>query len=1151
MLWPRTENRPPLEQSRGRDEGRTADGPLEGIHSIIPGNGNAMFRFRAGGGSFRGLHSRLDAAWRLSIAITQERERMSKRSVYGNQRFRGSEMRRWLAQKAAPIVAAGYAWSMLGAPVAMALASRPEPPKGHMRRLSGGEMEHIVGGVVIHALAVGADGGSTYPWEGSVGDLNTGNGNKLTSVPIVGWTARGGLPVAFTLNHSSESLHNDELGQKWTHSYDIYLAPYTDDFGSGLKVHWGNDLSYGFVQNVDGTYSAPTGIHDTLVANGSPVTSYDLTTKNQVKYHFTNPNGTGWYIATISDLNGNTVTVNHNTGNYVTTIVDSTGRTITLTYTGSLITSISDPLSRSWSISYTSGALTKITYPVVSGSTFNEQFGYDANYCITSITDKRGKVSTATYNSDGSLATETDACSNAVTYTYASGQTIITDANSNTVRHNYTSGRLMSVEDQAGVLESYSYDASNNRTGVTDRRGNAWRYSFDSSGNMLTKTDPLTHQWTWTWNSFNEPLTAADPLGSYVANTFDTHGNLTRTDEKNSGGTIQASTTYGYDAGGHGLLVSKTDNNSHTTAYGYGTNGELTSTTTPGTHATSRGVNALGVTTSRTDALSNVTSYTLDNWNRVTLTNYPTGTDPTFTYDANSNLTGWTDGNGTWARTYDNDNRLLTESFGGATQITYAWDAVGKKGLLSTVTDASGRVITDSYNSRNLLSGVTENGATTSYSYDANGNETGVTNPNTTTVTRVFDNANRLTSITNKNSGGTTLSSFSYTYRNDDRSATCTESNGDVLSWSYDAQGHLTGESRTGANAYSQTYVVDGVGNRTSQTIGTKTTSFTYNSDDALTSTASTTGGFVNSYGYNNAGDQTTRTLAGVSNTLAYDYEGQLTSTTQGATVKSFAYDALGRRFSRTAGGVTTRFLYDGSKVLQEKVGATFTSAYAYGNGLIRKDGEYPLFDGLGSERTVTNSSQTVTGTINQDAFGLTVNTTGSSTNPYKFAATSGYRDDGDAGLVHVGARYYDPQVGLFITRDTHLDQKPYLYCEHDPVNAVDPSGHTPALLALIGFSGPAAPYVAAFVVVAVVGIAIYTYANRAGDLPAKGPPNSVGVKDYGGGKGQIRHYGPDGRATVDYDFGHDHGAGDPHAHDWNWDDPSPRGRGRALTELE
>jgi len=33
--------------------------------------------------------------------------------------------------------------------------------------------------------------------------------------------------------------------------------------------------------------------------------------------------------------------------------------------------------------------------------------------------------------------------------------------------------------------------------------------------------------------------------------------------------------------------------------------------------------------------------------------------------------------------------------------------------------------------------------------------------------------------------------------------------------------------------------------------------------------------------------------------------------------------------------------------------------------------------------------------------------------------------------------------VGRFITRDTYLDQAPYAYCDGDPVNATDPSGHT------------------------------------------------------------------------------------------------------------
>ena len=147
------------------------------------------------------------------------------------------------------------------------------------------------------------------------------------------------------------------------------------------------------------------------------------------------------------------------------------------------------------------------------------------------------------------------------------------------------------------------------------------------------------------------------------------------------------------------------------------------------------------------------------------------------------------------------------------------------------------------------------------------------------------------------------------------------------------------------------------------------------NSDDELTATS---GQFSNSYSYNANGEQTGRTLSGTAYTLAYDYDGQLTSiSTGGSTVSSFAYDALGRRYSRTNGGTTTRFLYGPGGILCEKQGSSFTAAYAYGNGLIRKDGEYPMYDGLGSARTTCNSSQTVTATATTEGFGSTNASTG------------------------------------------------------------------------------------------------------------------------------------------------------------------------------
>ena len=127
-----------------------------------------------------------------------------------------------------------------------------------------------------------------------------------------------------------------------------------------------------------------------------------------------------------------------------------------------------------------------------------------------------------------------------------------------------------------------------------------------------------------------------------------------------------------------------------------------------------------------------------------------------------------------------------------------------------------------------------------------------------------------------------------------------------------------------------------------------------------------------------------------------------------------------------------------------EKQGGSYSQAYSQGNGLLRRGTEYPMFDGHGSERTVTSSNQTVTGTANYEAFGQVAGSTGSSASPYMYAGDWGYRNDGDAGLMHVGARYYDAQVGRFITRDTVLSEHPYLYCEHEPVGFVDPSGHAP-----------------------------------------------------------------------------------------------------------
>jgi RHS repeat-associated protein len=938
-------------------------------------------------------------------------------------------------------ITALFAWTMVLATPLAALTHQPPHSRLGLRSLTPVEMQQIVG-AGPHDPSVAALSGSTYPWEGSFDGTNTGNGNKLTSISLVGWTQLGGLPVALTLNHNSQSNHDSELGQKWTFSYDLYLVASGTSPHYNQSIHWGNDLSYQFTNNGSDVFSPPTGIHDTLVKNVDG--TFTLTTKAQVAYHFL----TNGYCNTISDENGNTISIAHNSGNYVTSITDATSRAITLTYDGSdRISTITDPLSRQWTLTYdSSNQLQKITYPTVTvagtPTTYTATFGYDSNHNMTSCTSPGGNTSTANYNSiDNSLNWQKDAAGNQTGLSYTSGTTTtITDPNGHTRIDTYASGTLTQQTDALSNSISYEYDTNLNRKQVTDFRGNVWNYTFDGNGNMLTAEDPLLNVVTNTYNTHNKPLTLTLPTGESTVYTYDSHDNLLTTQQENNTSTVEA--TYSYTVNTYGLRTDYYDANSHHYQYGYSANGDLTSQTTPLGNETQWTVDGLGFRTSRIDALSRTTTYTPDGWERLVTITYPDTSTKTFAYSGDNCTIGFTDVSGTTTRTFDADDRLLSESKGGSTVVSHTYDATGKLGLLSTTTDANGRVLTYSYTARNQLYQVSETAGTTTYSYNANGSETGVTNPNGTTVTKAYDDDEQLTSVVNKTGGGTTLSSFSYGLDTDGRRHTVTEADGSVDTYGYDWGSRLTSEVRTGTNAYSYSYTLDPVGNRTGETLGTATTSFTLDNDDQLNSTSSSTGGFVNSYSYNANGEQTGRTLSGTAYTLAFDYDGELTSITQGSAITSFTYDALGRRVSRTAGGTTTDFLYDGDQILLEEQGSTTTATYTYGNGLIRKDGETPLFDGLGSERTVTNSSQAVTGTATYEGFGQTVATTGSSTDPYMFAATSGYRNDGDAGLMHVGARYYDAQVGRFITRDTELDQKPYLYCEHDPVNNLDPSGH-------------------------------------------------------------------------------------------------------------
>jgi RHS repeat-associated protein len=297
-----------------------------------------------------------------------------------------------------------------------------------------------------------------------------------------------------------------------------------------------------------------------------------------------------------------------------------------------------------------------------------------------------------------------------------------------------------------------------------------------------------------------------------------------------------------------------------------------------------------------------------------------------------------------------------------------------------------------------------------------------------------------------KDSQGGVLASFSYSYNADGLRTQVVEADGSTVTYTYDGAHRLVGEIRTGTAPYSISYTLDAEGNRLSQTVNGVTTTFSYNADDQLLSTS---GGFNNSYTYNANGEQVSRVLNGVSYTLSWDYDGQLVGISGNGSTVTFGYDALGRRVSRTVNGTTCQLVHDGDRIIVERQGGVVTAVYSYGNALVARNGEVVLPDGLGTTRATVDGVQAITSTLTTEAFGNTVAQWGSTGNPYRFAGAWGYHDDGDPGLLHVEARYDDLHVGRFISRDAVLSEHPYLYCEHEPVMRVDPSGRVGILVLL------------------------------------------------------------------------------------------------------
>lgn len=168
--------------------------------------------------------------------------------------------------------------------------------------------------------------------------------------------------------------------------------------------------------------------------------------------------------------------------------------------------------------------------------------------------------------------------------------------------------------------------------------------------------------------------------------------------------------------------------------------------------------------------------------------------------------------------------------------------------------------------------------------------------------------------------------------------------------------------------------------------------------------------------------------------TTAFTYDGDGGRVKQTTSAGTTLY--LGELHEQAPDGTVTKSLFAGSQRLASLVippSGTASLRFAHG-------------DHLGSTNLITDNTGQVIEVSENTPYGTLYHHEGPSTSPHQF---TGQRLDPSTGLHFYNARYYDSQLGRFISPDPFV-QDPgdpqtlnrYSYVRNNPINLVDPSGY-------------------------------------------------------------------------------------------------------------
>lgn len=661
-------------------------------------------------------------------------------------------------------------------------------------------------------------------------------------------------------------------------------------------------------------------------------------------------------------------------------------------------------------------------------------------------------------------------------------------------------GRVIRANNTDGTYVSKQYDDARNKVAVLDELGRKTMSYFDELGRLVkterygTSSAPyssVTMAYTWTDNI----KTSTDAEGRVTVFTYDYLGRNIRTQYMNGTAFAQSTVTYNDT----NLQVTKTDEDGHKVVSVMDYLGHLDATreyyTQTSYYETGMTYDAVGNMLTMRTSNGEVTRFAYNSLGQKTTNTYPDGSSESWTYDGAGRISTWTDCAGhVRSSEYDSSGRLI-RVIGSDDKYMTRYDATGN------VIEASNDLgyFSYSYNDRNLVEAMTEviNGTSYSFSYmfDSNGAVTGVTYPDSSTVTYRYDDVGRLNRVLSGNS-----ELLSLTYNKDDSVATKSECNGNSsVAYDYNYRGWVTRIHAydTDSTFLDLRYTYDDIGNvvRIVDAAGSAgTEQYEYDMLGRLTKATGAWGTLK--YGYDSMGnrmwmnDGTNRTYSYTTyNKLmsdgtwsyAYDYNSNVVwknSTTERyhyiynsfghlvsvekqtnndgiwspqSNIASYSYDANGARALVTESSATDTSVYQGHDPAYEVVDGN-VSKYLYINSRLELkiegyDSYAYIADSLGSTRFVLRNGVHDVANVaffarTYEPFGITAESSGFD----RITFASEIKDS--TGLVYIGARYYNPELGRFMELDPLIGTPSgpqtlnrYVYCANSPLTHIDPTG--------------------------------------------------------------------------------------------------------------